>query len=212
MEFPTLVQEGFRGYCGAHQNDLAQNCKVSQSLQQTGFGDEVILSNNARVAMLEQSETEKNALQLTESGMTPEETRQVAKLKQRDAEVRAHEAAHMSAGAGVVQGGAKYQYTTGPDGRRYITGGEVGIDVAPESDPRATIQKMQQVRQAALAPANPSPTDRAVAAQAAQQEAQARMALVQEGKAENEEAMQDTEMIWDDGRSSLDSALIDMTV
>ncbi|MEJ2153906.1 MAG: putative metalloprotease CJM1_0395 family protein [Desulfobacteraceae bacterium] len=48
--------------------------------------------------------------------------------------------------------------------------------------PDATIRKMQQIRRAALAPAQPSGTDRAVAAQAAQIEAQARMEKLQEVK------------------------------
>jgi hypothetical protein len=57
----------------------------------------------------------------------------------------------------------------------YAVGGEVKIDISPESTPEATIRKMQQVRKAALAPAQPSSTDRAVAAQATQIEAQARI-------------------------------------
>ena len=102
--------------------------------------------------------------------------RQVVKgLKKRDLEVRAHEQAHMAAGGPVVQGGATYQYQTGPDGKMYAVGGEVNIDVSPERTPEATIRKMYQVRKAALAPAQPSGTDRAVAAQASQIEAQARM-------------------------------------
>jgi hypothetical protein len=96
-------------------------------------------------------------------------------LKQRDAEVKAHEAAHMSVGGTVVQGGASYQYQTGPDGKMYAVGGEVSIDISSENSPDTTIRKMQQVRQAALAPAQPSGTDRAVAAQATQIEVQARI-------------------------------------
>jgi len=50
--------------------------------------------------------------------------RRVEQLKQRDREVRAHEMAHVAAGAGVVTSGASYSYETGPDGRRYAVGGE----------------------------------------------------------------------------------------
>lgn len=104
------------------------------------------------------------------------EQRQVVNdLKKRDLEVKAHEQAHMAAGGPVVQVGATYQYQTGPDGKMYAVGGEVNIDVSPERTPEATIRKMQQVRKAALAPAQPSSTDRAVAAQASQIEAQARI-------------------------------------
>ena len=106
--------------------------------------------------------------------LSAEEKQQVAELKKRDAEVKAHEQAHMAAGGGLVMGGASYQYETGPDGKRYAVGGEVSIDVSPERTPDATIRKMQQVKRAALAPAQPSGTDRAVAARAAQTEAKAR--------------------------------------
>ncbi len=59
-------------------------------------------------------------------------------------------------------------------------GGEVGIDLSQESDPSATIQKMQTIKRAALAPASPSSTDRQVAAQAEVKEAQARQEILQE--------------------------------
>lgn len=108
------------------------------------------------------------------------EKQQVNQLKKRDAEVKAHEAAHMAAGGAVVQGGASYQYQRGPDGKTYAVGGEVKIDMSPEQTPEGTIRKMQQVKQAALAPAQPSGTDRAVAARAAQTEAKARTERTQE--------------------------------
>jgi hypothetical protein len=109
-----------------------------------------------------------------EENLSSEEKQQVNDLKRRDAEVKAHEQAHMAAGGGVVQGGASYEYQRGPDGRTYAVGGEVQIDVSAENTPEATIAKMQQVQRAALAPAQPSGTDRAVAARAAQVEARAR--------------------------------------
>ncbi len=105
------------------------------------------------------------------------ERRLIEELKKRDREVKSHESAHIAAGGGLVKGGAKFNYETGPDGQRYAIGGEVQIDIAPDKDPQRTIQKMQQVRSAALAPADPSGQDRAVAAKAAQIEAQARMEL-----------------------------------
>ena len=98
--------------------------------------------------------------------LTPEEQKQVTDLKKQDREVKAHEAAHIAAGGAYVRGGATYSYQSGPDGKRYAVGGEVSIDTAPEDDPNATIRKMQAVRSAALAPANPSGQDRSVAAAA----------------------------------------------
>lgn len=106
---------------------------------------------------------------------TSSEYRQLQELKQRDREVRQHEQAHVAAGGQHVKGAPSYQYQRGPDGRQYATGGEVQIDTsAIPDDPEATIRKMQVVRQAALAPAEPSPQDRAVAAEAGRTEAEAR--------------------------------------
>ncbi len=104
-----------------------------------------------------------------------EEQQAVLQLKQRDQQVKAHERAHMAAGAGLVQGGANYQYERGPDGRMYAVGGEVRIDTSAENDPDQTIRKMEQVKRAAMAPADPSSTDRAVAARASQIAMQARI-------------------------------------
>lgn len=106
--------------------------------------------------------------------LSEEEKQQVQHLKQRDQEVRAHERAHMAAGAGLVQGGASFTFQRGPDGRMYAVGGEVKVDTSAESDPDQTIRKMQQVKQAALAPAEPSGADQAVAARAGQVETRAR--------------------------------------
>lgn len=88
----------------------------------------------------------------------------VAQLKVTEEKVKAHEAAHKSGGAAT--GPISYTYTRGPDGKSYITGGEVPITISSGQTPQETISRMQQVIQAALAPADPSPQDRAVAAQA----------------------------------------------
>lgn len=120
---------------------------------------------------------------------TSSEYRELQALKARDREVRQHEQAHVAAGGAHVRGGASFSYETGPDGRRYAVGGEVSIDTSAVSgDPEATIRKMQAVRQAALAPAEPSAQDRAVAADAAHAEAQARIEVREQQAGEVEGA------------------------
>jgi hypothetical protein len=115
------------------------------------------------------------------SDLTEEERREIADLRRRDAEVRAHEQAHRAAAGAHVRGGPNYTYTTGPDGRRYATGGEVQLDASPiPNDAAATIRKMQAVRRAALAPADPSAQDRRVAAQANLEISRARAELARE--------------------------------
>ncbi len=104
----------------------------------------------------------------------------VRKLKQTEQEVIAHEAAHQAAG-GRFAGPVSYTYTQGPDGKRYITGGEVPIHVPAGDDPEQTLRDMQQIQRAALAPGNPSGQDLSVAAQAASVAMQARRELAADG-------------------------------
>ncbi|TDJ56686.1 MAG: hypothetical protein E2O40_04090 [Planctomycetota bacterium] len=109
-----------------------------------------------------------------------EDRQEIQELRSQDRKIRAHEQAHKGAG-GAEAGPVSYTYTTGPDGKRYAVAGEVPIDVSPvEGDPDATIQKMQRVRAAALAPAEPSSTDRQVAAKAQQIARQAQAEKQQE--------------------------------
>lgn len=104
------------------------------------------------------------------------EQQEIRELSARDREVRAHEQAHAAVG-GQYAGAASFDYQRGPDGVRYAVGGEVPIDVGREPTPEATIEKMQVVKRAALAPAEPSAQDRRVAAEASRQEAEARQEL-----------------------------------
>lgn len=107
------------------------------------------------------------------NGLTEEERKVVDELRARDAEVRRHEQAHKAV-AGQYAGAISYTFQQGPDGKRYAIGGEVPIDVsAIPGDPEATIAKMQVVIRAALAPAEPSAADRAIARAAQAQLAQA---------------------------------------
>lgn len=116
----------------------------------------------------------------------PDETHtETEKLKRRDQEVRRHEQAHLAAAGGLATGVARYSYQIGPDGKRYATGGEVNIDTSPvPGDPHATIRKARQIRRAALAPANPSPQDRAVATSATQMEMKAKRDLQEKNQEE----------------------------
>lgn len=109
-----------------------------------------------------------------------DESREVERLQKRDREVRAHEQAHKAAG-GPYAGAPSYDYEKGPDGKSYATSGEVPIDTAPVSgDPAATIAKMETVKRAALAPAEPSSADRAIAAKAEQAKIKAQRELVEQ--------------------------------
>lgn len=112
-----------------------------------------------------------------EGDLSEEEKAQVAELKRRDTEVRAHEQAHLAASGGMARGGASYDYQSGPDGKRYAVGGEVQIAMKSGKTPEETIRNAEQVRSAALAPANPSSVDQQTAAAAARMAQEARQEL-----------------------------------
>ena len=112
--------------------------------------------------------------------LSEEETATVRKLKARDTQVRAHEAAHLAAAGGLAVSGASFSFQRGPDGVNYAIGGEVSIDVSPGRTPSETISRARTIQAAALAPADPSGQDLAVAAQARQMEQQARTELARQ--------------------------------
>lgn len=125
--------------------------------------------------------TGKNGQQLEQAQL-----KELRELKSRDREVRAHEQAHQAVG-GQYAGSVSYTFQRGPDGNQYAVGGEVSIDLSPvQGDPQATIEKMRTVRAAAMAPAEPSGQDRAVAAQAMQLMLQAQGELSSEQVADSE--------------------------
>lgn len=65
----------------------------------------------------------------------------------------------------------------------YAVGGEVSLDVSPGRTPEETLRRARQISAAALAPAEPSGQDLAVAARAAQmaRQAEAELAAATEG-------------------------------
>jgi hypothetical protein len=114
--------------------------------------------------------------------LSPEAQAEVTKLKARDADVHAHEEAHMAAGGSLITGGPTYEYQKGPDGKSYAVGGDVAIDAsAVAGSPQATIAKARQVVAAALAPADPSGQDESVASQAEAMAASAQAELAKAG-------------------------------
>lgn len=138
----------------------------------------------------------------SQDDLTPEEEAEVERLKEREEEVITHEEAHAAAGAGVT-GAISYSYTTGPDGKEYITDGEIQIDTSTGSgDPESVIAKMEAVIRSAYAPAEPSSKDRQVAAQAQQILAAAELQIKDEKAAEEEAEKNEAASLSDGGLSS----------
>ncbi|WP_026376242.1 putative metalloprotease CJM1_0395 family protein [Aestuariibacter salexigens] len=157
------------------QGQADANSGLGQSIDQDNADDPSAGRENAESRQQEQQERA--------------EQQEIRSLKERDQEVRAHEQAHASVG-GQYAGAPSYEFETGPDGQRYAIGGEVSIDISKEDSPEETLQKMQQVRAAALAPAEPSPQDLRVANEAAQRASEARRDIIEESREQLENASQ----------------------
>ena len=103
----------------------------------------------------------------------------VSELQSIDTKVRAHEMAHQAVG-GAFAGAPSYTLEKGPDGKDYAVGGEVPIKIEKGKTPQETIQNMNQIKAAALAPADPSPQDLRVAQNADMIASQAQKELSEE--------------------------------
>lgn len=137
-----------------------------------GYSAQAIAAQNSKSALTSTGQKS------TSNNVSDQQQAEVQALKNRDQEVRNHEQAHVGAAGGIALGGAHFTYTTGPDGKRYATGGDVSIDISTvPGDPEATLRKAETIRRAALAPANPSSQDYSVAAKAAQMANAARIEL-----------------------------------
>lgn len=203
---------------GSESDRLKQSAKSAQPAQSPVYERPVIQQNPSTDAAALQNpngDTPDNAQQESAGREDAEERqreqqetveqRQVDELKSRDREVRAHEQAHAAVG-GQYAGSPSYEFETGPDGQQYAVGGEVSIDISKEADPADTLDKMQQVRAAALAPAEPSPQDFRVASEANRISGEARSELAQQQFEEQQENQEDNfDRVFDQGATNQNS-------
>jgi hypothetical protein len=169
------------------QNQFPRNADETQSQN----ADRVSGTSENTDDQKAEKSTEKTGIQGSQGAedkydneLSEEEQKQVQELKEIDRKVRQHEMAHLAAAQGIAVSGANFEYKRGPDGMNYAVGGDVQIDASKERDPEATIDKARRIVTAALAPSDPSPQDRSVAAKARAMEAEARAELAKEGQKE----------------------------
>ncbi|EAI0653414.1 hypothetical protein E0287_07325 [Campylobacter coli] len=140
--------------------------------------------------------------------LTLQQVQQLRELQSIDRNVKAHEAAHQAAGGGLA-GAASFSYIRGPDNQMYAVAGEVPIRMQEGRTPEETIANARQVAAAAMAPADPSPQDYKVAANAAKMEfdarAEATKLKAQEAKEKKEEEEEKQESSDKNNRDSKDN-------
>lgn len=171
------------------QNSLTKTSPTDEIKDEAIISDEAnnLLANDKSNA----PEPKKDSTNKYGEKLTPEQEQVVAKLKARDAEVRAHEQAHISAAAGISASAPTYEYQTGPDGKQYAIGGEVTVSFVEGKDPKENIANAEAMLASALAPSQPSSQDMAVASSAEKIIADAKQELAekeaQESKSEETE-------------------------
>ncbi len=174
--------ENRRGF-DQHRGEVEQGQRATQ----TRGGDREDHSEaTGPVAGAQQGSADESESQKHKEQIEQKEQQQIRELAARDREVRAHEQAHAGLG-GQFAGAPRYTFERGPDGVNYAVGGEVSIDTGKiANNAEASIEKARTVRRAALAPADPSPQDRRVAALATQIELEARTELRQQAQQKEE--------------------------
>lgn len=179
---PVIKSENLQNLPNKKQNGLSIEA-ANSATQKTNNNK---ISKNSESSRLEAAtkEVDQGEADKTTEGdeLTEEEQKQVDDLKKRDVEVRAHEQAHAAVG-GSYASAPTYEFETGPDNKQYAIGGEVQIDSAPiPNNPKATIEKMDVVIRAALAPAEPSAQDKKVASQAQKNRSEAQADLAKQAR------------------------------
>ena len=187
QRFPATDQDPSEIAAGGNLRPTENTGQQQDMVTLSGQGRELSAQNQTAT----HKTLEKTSTNPQETGAQKDQAQQahdleiIQQLKKRDTDVRTHEMAHLAVAGRYAAGSVSYSYQTGPDGVKYAIGGEVPIDMSAESTPEATIQKMETVRRAALAPADPSPADLQIASAASSQEIQARQELqvIQRNKA-----------------------------
>lgn len=156
-----------------YEADKAQKpTALNKSEQKEDTEKNVLISDEQKTKDTEDTKQTEKTTAKNDAEFSQAEKEQIADLKSRDAEVKAHEQAHRAAAAGINASAANYTYEVGPDGNRYAVAGEVSISFREGSSPEQNIQNAKAMKAAALAPAQPSGQDLSVARHADQLVAQ----------------------------------------
>lgn len=120
--------------------------------------------------------------------LAPAERVKLQEMQSRDGAVRREEQAHAAA-AGAMAGPIRYEYETGPDGRRYVVNGEVSIQGdAPSGDLKDLERMAKRISAAAMSAQAPSAADYNAASTGYQAAGEARAmdaANAESGRAKN---------------------------
>ncbi len=173
------TSNNLQGINGYSQNDEAATASISAKALELYNAEQ-------------NSNSKENSTNNSDKELTQQEKQEVAKLKATDAEVKVHENAHKAAAGGLRTSAPNYEYETGPDGKKYAVAGDVNVSYSQSSDPEENLKNAQQLKAAALAPAEPSSQDRKVAMKAEREIAKARQEIQEERQKNEKEVDENT--------------------
>lgn len=101
---------------------------------------------------------------------------EIKRLRMWEEHVKQHEQTHLAVG-GKFAGVPSYTYTVGPDGRKYIQSGEVTMSVPSSGNLNDLVSTLERVKNAAMAPSDPSPADLKAAAAASSKQLAVKTAI-----------------------------------
>lgn len=147
-------------------NTLNQNQKKNESFLELATEDTEEKFKSKDVSLLSVSSLDESSIKA-----------KILKLKQWENHVIAHEQAHMMVGGAMV-GAPSYTYAYGPDGKKYIAGGEVSFHLPVGASLETGIEALKRLKAAATASSDASPADLKAAATAASLEISVNKTLV----------------------------------
>lgn len=124
---------------------------------------ELLNTEKSHAEMSHEGEDKKKNDSSSKNNLSQEEKQKIQDMENRDKEVKTHEQAHKAAAQGINSSSPSYETKKGPDGKDYAVAGEVRIGFTPTEDNEKNLEKAKTLRNAALAPAEPSSQDLKVA-------------------------------------------------
>ncbi|MBI9012899.1 MAG: hypothetical protein JEZ08_11760 [Clostridiales bacterium] len=136
------------------------------NMKSTAPNPYLYLFNKKRKDVSQKYVTKDMALVKTENLEDVAIKNKIAQLAMQEKAIISHEKMHLMVG-GNLASGPSYIYTTGPDGKRYIAGGQVNMKMPSGGSLDSLLSGLKRIKNAATAVGNPSGTDLNTAATAA---------------------------------------------
>lgn len=174
MQLSNQAQEAYKKQVAENKSKPA----VKQDAVQTQA--EVTTKEEIKKEKKNKKPQTENKAKIKDSYNDIEKTKkEIEQLRQREAEVRRKKLSKKIA-AGNTADHVVYEYSIGPDGKRYAVSGHVVFDTSEEDTPQETLKKARTLMQAAVISPNSSQSDIHIARKADELAKKAQKELIKE--------------------------------